>query len=399
MFNHLASLTWTFSAEGRAVSALAVYAEPEETPDGVVYRPSVAAESGPEGVACVDDVARAVVLGLRAWEQEQDAQGRDLARRWLSFLEYMQAADGCFSNFILDTAGQRNLTGVTSYPGGLWWTSRALWALGAAYRVLGDEAALGRWLRCPLPLRRETASYAKVTGVLALAALEVLQAEPPPRLRRRLRKLLEGWCADLIGCMDGYLRDEPRQARVTLWGYHQFPALAKAGAWLGRADYLDACARTVERVVEPTLAAQFLYALPDVKEGLCAYCVSPLAHGLAELYRATGEARYRALALRACGWFTGDNDASVVMYDPTTGRCLDGITNGQASRNCGAESAIEAGLAELERRSLVRAGVAGAGAAAGPALEPGGLRHQEASALTDRLERQQSEARHRGDTA
>jgi hypothetical protein len=41
-----------------------------------------------------------------------------------------------------------------------------------------------------------------------------------------------------------------------------------------------------------------------------------------------------------------------VMYDPQTGRCLDGITNGQASRNCGAESAIEAGLAELERLRL-----------------------------------------------
>ncbi len=354
MFNHLASLTWPFSAEGRAVSALAVYSEPEETPDGVVYRPYVAADSGPEGTACVDDAARAVVLGLRAWEQEQDAQGRDLASRWLSFVEYMQAADGCFTNFIFDTAGQRNLTGVTSYPGGLWWTSRALWALGAAYRVLGDEAALDHWLRCPLPSRMETASYAKVTGVLALAALEVLQAEPPPRLRQRMRGLLEGWVADMLGCMDGYLRDEPGQERVALWGYHQFPALAKAGAWLEREDCLDACARTVERVVEPTLAARFLYALPDVKQGLCAYCVSPMIHGLAELYRATGEERYRALALRAWGWFIGDNDAGAVMYDPTTGRCLDGISNGQTSQNCGAESAIEAGLAELERRSLER---------------------------------------------
>jgi hypothetical protein len=40
------------------------------------------------------------------------------------------------------------------------------------------------------------------------------------------------------------------------------------------------------------------------------------------------------------------------MYDPATGRCLDGIVSGQASRNCGAESAIEAGMAELERRRL-----------------------------------------------
>jgi hypothetical protein len=41
------------------------------------------------------------------------------------------------------------------------------------------------------------------------------------------------------------------------------------------------------------------------------------------------------------------------MYDPTTGMCRDGISHGIASGNCGAESAIEAGFAEMERRSLL----------------------------------------------
>jgi hypothetical protein len=306
----------------------------------------------------VDDVARAVVLGLRAWEQERDTQGRDLARRWLSFLPYMQGDDGRFTNFILNTTGERNMNGQTSYPGGLWWTSRALWALGAAYRVLGDEGALECWLRCPLPERAETASYAKVTGVLALAALEVLRAEPPAPLRRRFQQLLEEWSAELFACMDGYLRDEPGQAQpeaqVGLWGYHQFPALAEAGAWLDRSDYLAACAQTVERLVEPTLAAGFLYAFPGVKANQCAYCVSPMMQGLAALYRATGLERYRDLALQTYSWFSGANDAGAVMYDPQTGRCLDGINDGHASSNCGAESAIEAGFAELERRRLAR---------------------------------------------
>ncbi len=354
MFKHLALLTWTFPANGQEIAALAVYSEPVETPDGVIYRPFAAADSGPEGVACVDDVARAVILGLRAWEQEGDAEGRNLARRWLSFLPYMQGKDGRFTNFILDTTGTRNMTGQTSYPGGLWWTSRALWALGVAYRVLGDETALERWERCPLPARAETARDAKVTGVLALAALEVLRAEPPRPQREHFQRLLEGWAADLSGCMDGYLRDVPGEARVRLWGYHQFPALAEAALWLNRPDYLQACIQTVERLVEPTLAAGFLYAFPGVKENQCAYCLTPMMQGLAALYRATDETRYRDLALRTYSWFTGNNDAGTVMYDPESGRCLDGIANGQASRNCGAESAIEAGLAELERRRLER---------------------------------------------
>jgi hypothetical protein len=347
-------MTWTFPAGGKEIAALAVYAEPQETAQGVIYRPRAAAESGPEGVACLDDVARAALLGLRAWEQERDEQGRRLAQQWLGFVAYMQGEDGRFTNFILDAAGQRNMRGQTSYPGGLWWTARALYALGAAYRVLGEERWLERWQRCPLPPRAVTASDEKITGVLILAALEVLRAAPPARVRQQMQALVEGWCDDLLRGMDGYLCDMPGERQVMLWGYHQFPALAQAAAWLGRADYLEACRQTVERLVVPTLEAGFLYAFPDVKEGQCAYCMTPLVQGLAALYRATHEARYAGLALRAFGWFEGRNDAHTRMYDPQTGRCLDGITDGVASRNCGAESAIEAGLAELERRSLSR---------------------------------------------
>jgi hypothetical protein len=367
VFEHLASLTWTFPAEGREIAALAVYAEPVETAEGVVYRPRAAAESGPEGVACLDDVARAVILGLRAWEQERDERGALLARRWLDFVAYMQGKDGRFTNFLLDAAGRRNLRGQTSYPGGMWWTARALYALGMAYRVLGEETWLGCWRRCPLPARLSAQLQGKIIGVLILAALEVLRAAPPVPVQRQMQGLLEGWCADLLRERDGYLRDAPGEARVMLWGYHQFPALAAAGAWLGREDYLGACRQTVERVVVPTLDAGFLYAFPDEKEGQCAYCVTPLVQGLAELYRATGEEGYRALALRALGWFDGQNDAHTRMYDAQTGRCLDGIAGGVASRNCGAESAIEAGLAELERRSLGRSpGVRQPSGASGP---------------------------------
>ncbi len=355
VFEHLASMTWTFPAAGKEIAALAVYAEPEETAAGVIYRPRAAAESGPEGVACLDDVARAAILGLRAWEQERDARGRRLAEQWLGFVAYMQGEDGRFTNFILDAAGQRNLRGQTSYPGGLWWTARALYALGVAYRVLGDETWLERWLRCPLPPRSVTALEAKITGVLILAALEVLRAAPRAPVQRQMRALVEGWCEDVLRGVDGYLCDLPGERRVMLWGYHQFPALAVAGAWLGREDYLEACRQTVERLVVPTLEAGFLYAFPDMKEGQCAYCVTPLVQGLAALYRSTQEERYAGLALRAFGWFEGQNDAHTRMYDPQTGRCLDGITGGVASRNCGAESAIEAGLAELERRGLSRA--------------------------------------------
>jgi hypothetical protein len=78
-----------------------------------------------------------------------------------------------------------------------------------------------------------------------------------------------------------------------------------------------------------------------------------MVQGLAAMYRATEAKRYRQLALRGAAWFYGRNDAREPMYDPATGRCSDGITEGVASLNSGAESSIEAGFAELERRFLL----------------------------------------------
>jgi hypothetical protein len=60
----------------------------------------------------------------------------------------------------------------------------------------------------------------------------------------------------------------------------------------------------------------------------------------------------RELALECAAWLDGNNLAGTAMYDPRTGCCSDGITAGEASRNCGAESAIEAGFIELARRRL-----------------------------------------------
>jgi hypothetical protein len=353
MFDHLQSLTWTFAAAGNPIHTIYIYSEPRETPEGIVYVPVRAADSGDEGLACVDDVARAVVLALEAYAQSHDKRHIALAREWLTFVHYMQLPDGRFTNFVLDAQGTRSLTGTTSYPGGLWWTARALLALAKAYRVLGDESALAALARCPLPPVASPADY-KTEALLALVGIEVLQSPAPDEVKREWRARVAGWCDRLVAASAAlpYVPDTPGETLVRLWGYHQLLALAAAGAELKRGDYLDVARRTVETLVRPVIAGGFYYAYPGEKANQCAYNVTPLVQGLAELYRATGRTEYRRDALAAAAWFYGANDAGAVMYDPATGRCLDGLTGQVVSRNCGAESAIEAGLAEIERRRL-----------------------------------------------
>ena len=55
------------------------------------------------------------------------------------------------------------------------------------------------------------------------------------------------------------------------------------------------------------------------------------------------------MAKEVSGWFNDDNPAKTIIYDPSTGRCFDGIqSEKQINQNSGAESTIEALLALQE---------------------------------------------------
>ncbi|MGI8825549.1 MAG: hypothetical protein ACR2JC_07880 [Chloroflexota bacterium] len=349
VLRYLQTLTHTFAHDGENISAVLIYAKPDPDHDGQ-YTAVAAADTGYEGIACVDDTARAVLLALDVYERTHSRQALGLARSWLTFVEYMQYPDGGFANFIRNQSGVRNATGATSVRGGYWWAARALWALARAYRVTGDGRYLERYQKChllPLP-------DGKINAVLALAELELYAATGDASLKAAI----EDRCATIIGEADlPYMLDHPDSGVVNLWGYHQLHAVALAARALDRPDFLRPCRRTVQNLVRPDVGALFWYDFPGRrKRGVCAYNVTPIMQGIAAMYRATDAKKYRELALMASRWFHGRNDANVVMYDASAGTCRDGIQDGQASENRGAESAIEAGIAEMERRSLLAGG-------------------------------------------
>lgn len=345
ILRYLEALTFEFSVDGKSVACVLVYAEPDPDRPGA-YRPVAARDTGFEGIACVDDTARAALLALGVYEQNQSRRALDLARRWLSFVEYMQYPDGSFANFIRDASGTRNATGPTSRKGGYWWSVRALWALARAYRVTGDERYLEHYLACLL----EPTADGKLNAVLALGELELYKRVPSAALQQTIRDRCR-FIAGLGG--DHYFRDQPDTDTVQLWGYHQLHAVAEAARVFGDRVLWDACLPTVENLVAPDVRARFWYSFPDRdKRGVCAYTVTPIAQGLAASYRVGGREEHRRLAVQALDWYYGRNDAHTAMYDPTTGMCRDGIDGDVPSENFGAESSIEAGLADLERQAM-----------------------------------------------
>jgi hypothetical protein len=342
VLRHLVKLTGSFLHEDQQIPYIHVYALEQD--DGSLLTIS-AKESGYEGIACLDDVARAAILALQAYRQLGSAAALGVASDWLRFVCYLQDGKGHFTNFILNSTGIKHYQGQTSYAGGSWWTARALWSLATAVRLTGEP----RWLECFAQCPSEMSGNLKILGIQTLAFLELYEAEPTSDTRFEISRR----CEALMDSGPGYLRDHLGEAAVEPYGFHQLHALARAGRLLARPEYLIRCASTVDRLVAPLVQARFLHVLPWKYAPRCAYDLSTLVLGLEELYHATSEDRYRRLARGCAAWLHGANPAGTRLYDARSGRCSDGISDdGTASANCGAESAIEAGFIELARARL-----------------------------------------------
>jgi glycosyltransferase involved in cell wall biosynthesis len=75
--------------------------------------------------------------------------------------------------------------------------------------------------------------------------------------------------------------------------------------------------------------------------------------------RAEDGAEWPAAAMRAFGWFLGENDLQTTLIDPDTGRCSDGLHPDRPNENKGAESALSYLLGLVEIRRLKRTAAIG----------------------------------------
>ena len=361
-YDHLWHLGLDAVVDGRAVRAVALYAE---APD---YRltPSPARD-GSEGIAAVDDAARAAIVHLRAFESSRDPRHADEAEALLRFVAAMEQGDGEFLNFI-DARGRPNRAAPTSRKSMSYWAARGIWALGEAVRVFGPlEPARLDGLRPPLDramarLAREVDAGRLVAGSAtataeALLGLLALHAAEPGRgvsvLAARTAELLLPLSA---GSADAPLwggRPDGPGAGWHAWGARSTAALARAAVALDRPDFLAGARTEADGLWARCLLAAAVPAEVDA-EGRAtwypqiAYGIAPIVEGYLALAEATGDRRYGVLAGLAGAWLLGSNPAGVAMYDEETGRTFDGIDgpgSEHVNRNAGAESTIEALLA------------------------------------------------------
>jgi hypothetical protein len=232
-----------------------------------------------EGIACVDDAARAALVYLTDYESTRDSASLDKARRLLNFVLYMQAEDGQFYNFILDRTGTINQTGNTSFKSSGWWAARAARALGAGYQVMRSiDPAYASQLDQAFQRIRDAwtsevaANYGKydqvhgiqvpawlidggsdVTSIVTLALLEYDRATDGQDVATRdlLAKLSEGLAAYQAGDDRNYpFGWHPDSATSPFswhaWGSTQAFALARAGQQLSRPEWIASAQREAD---------------------------------------------------------------------------------------------------------------------------------------------------------
>ena len=88
-----------------------------------------------EGIACVDDAARADIFYMKYYLANPKPEILDKIKMLTNFLLYMQSGNGFFNNFIWKDYS-KDTTYKTSVAKPDWWSWRAIWFLTEAHNFL-----------------------------------------------------------------------------------------------------------------------------------------------------------------------------------------------------------------------------------------------------------------------
>ena len=345
-------------------------------------------EAAGEGIACVDDVARAAVLYLRHYQYFNEETSLRKAEKLLQFILDMQATNGMFYNFIYADYSI-NKTRHNSQPKADWWSWRALWALGEAYPIFVqidpnfaykiEESIKGTFpgidsLMLHYPEVQQFEGFAQPswlplggaadqTSELLLGLIPYYSSTRDSSVKQYILRL----CKGLLKMQIGDSSDFPYGVLLTwqntwhAWGNSQAEVLIRAGKVLNKESFIEKGLQEVQFFYPYILNKNFIRKISFREQNnliepieisefqQIAYNIRPMVMASLAAYKITGDKHFAEQAGEIARWFFGKNPANHLMYDPETGRCFDGINNSDhINKNSGAESTIEALLSLLE---------------------------------------------------
>lgn len=341
-----------------------------------------------EGIACVDDIARAAVYYLYDWQINNNEESFKRNRKLIEFILYMQADNGYFYNFIWDDYSI-NKDFKTSVAEPNWWSWRALWGLAESYEVykLSDPVFAERiWnsiekiinsIKKDIPAETNYANIAGLTipswlpykhasdqaSVLLLGLTKYYKQTNDEAIFNYIEKLCDGIVAMQINdhtCeFDGAFLSWENTWHA--WGNLQSYSLLKCYEITQNDELLNSALKELNTFYNYLMNNNYLNYFSVERKGVqivvsekekfsqIAYNIRPMVFALLEAYKITGEEKYAQKAGDVALWLTGNNVAGIKMYDEESGRIYDGINSENVvNKNSGAESTIEGLLCLLK---------------------------------------------------
>jgi hypothetical protein len=294
---------------------------------------------------CLDDNARALLMVLMAYRQKKDQRALELSPIYLSYIHYLQNADGTFRNFLsfsrnfLDEVGSEDSFG------------RTIWALGY---LLGNAPNDAYYQTGKLVFFNAAPNFEKLKSIRSIANTMIgisfyLKSNPSDdsmieRLRNMANTLLEHynntktpdwkWFESLLAYDNGILP----------------LALLHSAQILNDEKITKVAIESMEFLTKHTLKDNYLSIIGNeewyVKDGTRSIFAQQPIDAMAmvlmyhQAFKLTRNKDYINKLYTSFLWFLGENDLRISLYDFETKGCCDGFEQDGVNRNQGAESSL-----------------------------------------------------------
>lgn len=345
-----------------------------------------------EGVACVDDNARAIVTYCRYYEITGDTNALEKAKNICEFIKYMRYdSTPKYVNFIWED-GSRNETGNTSRPAFGSYAARACMGFGYAFKTfkksgiatytnyanntlntLIDEFNVAfhnfdynQWINIHgYSFKNIPMDNAHNCGTALLGLLAWKEAGAGGSW---VDDNVNWTCNNLIGWQFGDINTFPFSAILTKrdnvtwfqgYGAYHIAALAYAAGIYNNSNWLQVAKKTADNFYSIYLTSIYpgnegrnptIIQFPQI-----AFAISPIVEGYYRIYEASkklGEPpdvylKYAKYAGLFASFFMGNNIYGIPTYNSNTGICFDGLESpenpagNRINRNSGGESTVE----------------------------------------------------------
>ncbi len=294
---------------------------------------------------CLDDNARALLMVLMAYRQKKDMRALELSPIYLSYIHYMQNANGTFRNFLsfnrnfLDEVGSEDSFG------------RTIWALGY---LLGNAPNDAYYQTGKEVFFNAAPNFEKLKSIRSIANTMIgisyyLHSNPSDdsmteRLRNLAKKLIQHyeenispdwkWFESLLAYDNGILP----------------LALLHSAKILNDNKITKTAIESMNFLTEHTFKEDYLSIIGNEKwykkdgersvfaqQPIDAMAMVLMYH---QAFHLTNDKEFLKKLYTSFLWFLGENDLRMSLYDFETKGCCDGFESYGVNRNQGAESSL-----------------------------------------------------------